>query len=189
MTATEYITLPLRFDIHLRLAVQDDLEKLEWFGQYAHFRNQFRRAYREQQEGRRLMLVADCNDFPVGHLFVQLSSGEPSVADGHTRAYFYAFRVMEMFRGHGIGTALIEEAERQVFERGYDWATIAVAKDNPDAQRLYERLRYRVFRDDAGEWTYRDHNGVIRWVREPCWLMEKPIYQRGPGSDNRPFDV
>jgi GNAT superfamily N-acetyltransferase len=183
MTDRERVTLPLRLDLHLRLAVKDDLPKLEWFGQYVHFRSQFRRAFREQEHGRRLMLIADLNDFPIGQVFIQLSGGEPAVADGNTRAYFYAFRVMEMFRGHGIGTALIEEAERLVYERGYDWATIAVAKTNAGAKRLYERLAYRVFREDSGEWSYRDHRGVVRWVREPCWLMEKALTGGTPGRD------
>jgi ribosomal protein S18 acetylase RimI-like enzyme len=175
MTMHERLTLSLNLDIHLRLAVHEDLHKLEWFGQYTHFRGLFRRAFREQQEGRRLMLIADCADFPIGHIFMQLSSNEPAVAQSGNRAYFYAFRVMDMFRGRGIGTALIHEAEALVYERGYRWATIAVAKDNPDALRLYERVGYRIFRDDDGEWSYRDHRGEMRWVHEPCWLLEKRL--------------
>ena len=175
MTAREQTSLPITLDIDLRLAVKDDLPKLEWFGQYSHYRVLFRRAFREQQQGRRLMLVADCNNFPIGHIFMQFSSGEPSVADGETRAYFYAFRVMEMFRGRGIGSALLEEAESLVIARGYTWTTIAVAKDNDGARRLYERLNYRIFRDDPGQWSYRDQHGEMRWVNEPCWLMEKRL--------------
>ncbi len=175
MTMHELATLALTFDIRLRLAVKDDLFKLEWFGQFTHFRGLFRRAFREQEHGRRLMLVADCGGFPIGHVFVQLNSDEPTVAKNGTRAYFYAFRVMEMFRGRGIGTMLMDEAEALVAARGYAWTTIAVAKDNDDARRLYERLGYRVFRDDDGEWSYRDHQGTTRWVNEPCWLMEKHL--------------
>lgn len=175
MTGREAITLPLTVHLRLRLAVQADLPKLEWFGQYTHFRGQFQRAFAEQQRGRRLMLIADCNNFPIGHVFVQLSGGEAAVADGVSRAYFYAFRVMEMFRRQGIGTRLLLHAERLVRERGFGWTTIAVAKDNPNARRLYERLDYRVFRDDRGEWSYCDHQGQVRWVSEPCWLMEKDL--------------
>ena len=58
------------------------------------------------------MLVADCNDFPIGHIFIQLSSGEQHIADGRRRAYLYSLRVMDMFQGRGIGTRLIDEASK-----------------------------------------------------------------------------
>lgn len=168
----------LQLPVEIRLAVKSDIPKLEWYGQYAHFRALFRRAYREQERGRRLMLIADCARFPVGQVFVQLTSGDTLVADGQTRAYFYSFRVMEMFRGHGVGTRLLEEAESQVRERGFQWTTIAVTKENIAARRLYERLGYAVFRDDPGVWSYRDQHGRTRHVHEPAWLMEKqlPLY-------------
>ena len=175
MTARDLTSLSLTLDVRLRLAVKSDLPKLEWYGQYAHFRGQFERAYREQQAGKRIMLVADCNDFPVGHVFIQLAGGDPSIVDGVTRAYLYAFRVMDMFQRQGIGTALLDSAEALARERGYQWTTIAVAKDNAGAKRLYEHRNYRIFREDSGEWSYHDHHGVRRWVREPCWLLEKHL--------------
>ena len=179
MTARESLNLSLLLDVVLRAAVASDLPKLEWYGQYAHQRGLFRRAYREQLDGRRLMLVADCGGFPIGHVFVQLSSGDSSVADGRSRAYMYAFRVMEMFQNRGIGTALMQEAEAQVVERGYLWTTIAVAKENAGALRLYQRLGYRIFREDPGNWNYRDHRGQTQWVNEPCWVLEKHLDLRG----------
>lgn len=163
------------FDVHLRLATRTDLPRLEWFGQYTHFRNLFRRAFREQQQGRRLMLIADCNDYPIGHIFIQLISPETRIADGSRRAYFYSLRVMPMFRGHGIGTRLILDAEERVRARGFHTTTIAVAKTNERARTLYERLDYRVFRDDPGQWSYVDHTGTRRYVNEPCWILEKHL--------------
>jgi ribosomal protein S18 acetylase RimI-like enzyme len=169
-------TVELTFTV--RLATYTDLPKLEWFGQYAHFRRLFRRTFAEQQRGRRWMLIADCNQFPVGQVFVQLHSGEQHLADGSHRAYLYAFRVMDMFRGKGIGSRLIEEAEILLWEGGFRWTTIAAAKDNPGARRLYERLGYAVFAEDPGEWSYLDHKGAVRHVHEPCWIMEKRLQAR-----------
>ena len=37
---------------------EEDLPKLEWYGEYLHFRRVFRRAYDDQLAGRRLMLLA-----------------------------------------------------------------------------------------------------------------------------------
>lgn len=175
MTAQERATIRLELDVTLRLATQADLPKLEWHGQYTHFRMLYRRAYREQQQGRRLMLIADCNDFPIGQIFVQLASAEHGVADGITRAYLYSLRVMEMFRGLGIGTRLIDEAERELIARNFRWATIAVAKDNQRALRLYQRKGYRIFREDDGDWSFRDHRGQLHRVQEPCWILEKEL--------------
>jgi GNAT superfamily N-acetyltransferase len=47
-------------------------------------------------------------------------------------------------RREGIGTALVYEAERRVLARGAHEIGLSVnPSDNPDAQRLYERLGYR----------------------------------------------
>ncbi|MEP7293265.1 MAG: GNAT family N-acetyltransferase [Chloroflexota bacterium] len=178
MTALDKPTLTLEMPVTLRLATYDDLPRLEWYGQYTHFRALFRRTYQEQLQHRRLMLVADCNDFPIGNLFVQLRGGEQRQTDGRRRAYFYSLRVMEMFQGHGIGTSLIYEAEQLAAEQHFQWATIAAATDNPRARRLYERLGYNVFAQDDGKWSYRDHENRVRYVHEPCWVLEKRIEVR-----------
>lgn len=172
MTALEPTSIIVPLPITLRAATQHDLPKLEWYGQYAHFRHLFRRAFREQQLGRRSILVADCNQFPIGCLFVQFARAD----DGPIkRAYLYSFRVMEMFRGQGIGTRLLSYAETIIGQRSHTWALISVAKDNPAARRLYERLGYRVYAEDEGRWHYVDHRGNLRYVHEPCWMLQKPI--------------
>lgn len=172
MTTLERPTaLSIQIPVKLRLAVADDVPKMEWYGQYRHFRSLFRRTFREQQAGRRLMLVADVKNFPIGHLFVQFHDDDRD--NEANRAYLYSFRVMEMFRGQGIGTLLLHEAEARILERGIRIATIAAAKDNPGARRLYERVGYRVYDEDSGTWSYVDHRGRVRHVYEPCWLLEK----------------
>ena len=96
------------------------------------------------------MLVADCNDFPIGNLFIQLT-GDQQITDGRRRAYFYSLRVMDMFQGQGIGTSLIREAEQMALQYQLRWATIAASMDNPRARRLYERLGYKVIAEDDGK--------------------------------------
>lgn len=178
MTVLERPALTVELPVVLRLAKAADLDKLEWYGQFTHFRALFHRTFREQQQGRRLMLVADCNDFPIGQLFVQLSTGDYSSHRGQKRAYFYSLRVMEMFRGNGIGTSLLDRAETIVANAGYRWTTIAAAKDNPAARKLYERHGYHVFNEDPGNWSYRDHEGKTQYVHEPCWILEKRLHLR-----------
>jgi len=170
---------PTTFTINLPITIRPlekaDLSKLEWFGAYLHFRNLFQHSYEEREDGRREMLVADCNGFPIGRLFILFTSRNHMVADGWRRAYLYSFAVMEMFRGSGIGSRLIESAEEILIARKFSYATIAVAKNNADALRLYERSGYKIFDEENSDWEYLDHQGVRRRVREPCWLMEKRI--------------
>jgi ribosomal protein S18 acetylase RimI-like enzyme len=178
MTALNKPTLTLEMPVAFRLANYGDLPKLEWYGQYTHFRALFRRTYQEQLQHRRLMLVADCRNFPVGNIFIQLSSSEQRISDGRKRAYLYSLRVMDMFQGQGIGTRLVLEAEVLAADHGFSWVTIAAAKDNIRARHLYERLGYRVFAEDEGKWNYLDHENRMRYVHEPCWVLEKRIELR-----------
>ena len=107
-----------------------------------------------------------------------LRSQERYIAQDGLRAYLYSLRVMEMFRGLGIGSRLIHEAEAIVTSMSYTWVTIAAAKTNPKARKLYERMGYRVFADDPGEWSYTDHRNIVQYVRDPCWLLEKNLRLR-----------
>ncbi|TVR21068.1 MAG: GNAT family N-acetyltransferase [Anaerolineaceae bacterium] len=168
-------TFRLMADVRVRSAVRDDLQKLEWYGQYTHYRNIIGRAYQEQKRGHRLLLVADFGGFPIGQLFVQYAAQNRRIADGATRAYLYAFRVFELFRGRGVGTYLLGCAEAILQDRGFRWATIAVARDNEGAFRLYRRLGYRIVAEDSGHWHYIDHQGITRHVHEPSWVMEKKL--------------
>lgn len=177
MTGLNRQQVSIQLDITFRLATRADLPKLEWYGQYAHFRTVFRRTFNEQEQRRRLMLIADCADFPIGHIFIQLNSRR-TLWDNHTRAYLYSLRVMEMFRGKGIGSRLINEAEAMVTELGCGWVSIAAAKENPRARRLYERMGYHVIAEDEGDWSYMDHEGKVRYVHEPCWVLEKKLNVR-----------
>lgn len=175
MTTTERRLMTLQLEIVFRFAEHEDLPKLEWHGEYTHFRRVFERAFEDQQAGQRLMLLADVNDWPIGQVFIQLASVDDIFATMRKRGYLYSLRVMDAFRNMGIGTALLKEAEAILRERDYQSVSIAAAKDNPGARRLYERLGYEVFSEDSGRWNYVDHEGRTQHVVEPCWLLEKQI--------------
>lgn len=164
--------------IQLRLATHDDLPKLEWHGEYTHFRNVYRRTLHEQQSGKRLMILADLNNYPVGQIFVLLSNfnlpqPQPKHPSTDLYGYIYSLRVMEHLRGLGVGTQLIYCAESMLRQRGYDWSIISVGKNNPRARQLYERLGYQIYAEDAGRWQYINHHNETVHVHEPCWMLEK----------------
>jgi GNAT superfamily N-acetyltransferase len=165
MTASEDpSTLSLDLSVHARPATREDVTKLEWFGQYTHYRNLIRRAYQEQRHGTRMILVADLDGFPIGQVFIQYIAHNPRIADGVTRAYFYAFRVFELFRGRGVGTYLLQQAEQHIQERGYTHAI-----------RLYKRMGYHIMAEDSGHWHYVDHRGMTHHVHEPSWVMQRKL--------------
>jgi ribosomal protein S18 acetylase RimI-like enzyme len=167
--------LAVNMTVTVRPATQADLPQLEMEGLFTKFRNIFRRAYREMQHGQRLMLVAACNGTVVARLFILFRSGDDSIANGKTRAYLYSFYVLPAFRGMGLGTHMIRYAEQTLIERGFRFVTIAVAKENTGALRLYQRLNYCIIREDAGRWSYTDHLGRTHRMNEPCWILEKVL--------------
>ena len=175
MTALEPETFDVDLNVTIRTAIKSDIPKLEWHGEYLHFRKMFQRAYEEQIRGRRLILIAEFDQFPIGHIFIQFVSNNAQIADGKERAYLYSFRVMENFRGKGIGTRLLQEAHTLLIKREFSTAVIAVAKGNAAARRLYERQGYRVYAQDPGRWQYTDHQGIVHHVQEPCWLLRKTL--------------
>lgn len=168
-------TYPLSFELVIRPVREDDLPRLAWTEEMWLYRNLLEKAYNAHVKGNRLFLVAAINDYPVARLAIQISSGNINYADGHDRAYIYAVHVMPALQGLGIGTHLIEAAESVLIERGFQWVTIAVAKENLQARRLYERLGYRVFRQDPGQWSFTDPNGRLHKVNEPSWGMVKAL--------------
>lgn len=174
-------SIDLHVNVEFRLAREEDLSLLEWYGQYTHFRRLFRATYREQVSGKRLMLLADMNGFPVGHIFIALDLGKRRLNRMHSkqvntrRGYLYSLRVMEHMRGMRLGTHLILYAEQLLRKHGTPWSTISVAKINNSARRLYERLGYYIYGEDEGRWQYTNHLGEIVQMHEPCWMLEKRL--------------
>ena len=162
--------LRLKAKLKIRMATADDVMQLEWNGQYTHFRNLFRRAYREQRRGNRVMLVMDFNGYPIARLFIQFIDD-----DDKSRGYIYSFTVMEPFRSLGIGTRMLATAEAILRKRNYRLATISVAKTNIRAFQLYQREGYQAYGEDDGQWQYLDHEGQTHYVNEPSWLMKKAL--------------
>ncbi|MFP7299366.1 GNAT family N-acetyltransferase [Neobacillus niacini] len=47
------------------------------------------------------------------------------------------------YRGYGIGTMLLKEAEKLAIQKGYSRISLNVAEDNPYAKKLYVQLGYK----------------------------------------------
>lgn len=180
LTATS-LTAPWLARLQVRYLVEADLAALEWQGEFIHFRRLYQEIYRAMLQGRVSMWVAELRDdepLPgeiIGQVFVQLNSSRADMADGARRAYIYSFRVKPEYRGYGVGACMLRTIEQDLIQRGYLWATLNVAQDNPAGSRFYERYGYRMIGDDPGRWTYIDHQGDRCEVIEPAFRMEKKL--------------
>jgi ribosomal protein S18 acetylase RimI-like enzyme len=162
--------------VMIRLVRIEDLQALEWEGEYTHFRRTYQEAFQRMQSGMTIMWVLDLPKTGIiGQAFIQLQCGRPELADGVERAYMYAFRVRPEYRSLGLGSMLLQYIENYLILRQFSILTLNVAKDNPRAQQLYLKHGYRVVAHEPGEWSYQDEKGIIHHVHEPAWRMEKKL--------------
>lgn len=162
--------------VHFRQVTQTDLPGLEWEGEFVHFRRMYADAYQRSQRGEAVLWVIDHPRLGIlGQLFVHLDSPRHELADGVYRAYIYGFRVRPSYRSLGLGTRLLQLAEKDLVQRGFAWAVLNVGRENLDAWRLYERSGYRVVAGDPGRWSYLDEHGIRHDINEPAWRMEKKL--------------
>lgn len=160
----------------IRHLKRSDLPALEWEGEYLHFRRVYADAWQRAERGLSLIWVADLPPTGIiGQAFIQLTCDRPELADGETHAYLYAFRIRPAYRSAGLGSLMMAIIEEDLRRRKFVCLTLNVAKDNPRALQLYERLGYHITAHEAGCWSYPDHNGVWQRVKEPAWRMEKKL--------------
>jgi ribosomal protein S18 acetylase RimI-like enzyme len=81
------------------------------------------------------------------------------VMQGAFIGYIQSVAVRGDCRGRGIGTALIEFAERRIL-RDSPNVFICVSSFNPDARRLYERLGYSVV-GELTDYIVRGHSEIL----------------------------
>jgi ribosomal protein S18 acetylase RimI-like enzyme len=165
--------------VTIRDVKQSDLPALEWDGEYTHFRNIYRRALREAEEGHRVLLVAELEKTIIGQIFIHLAHDGCNYG-GKSSAHLYSFRVRDKYRNLGIGTKLLVEAETILVKRDFTRATISVVKNNEHARRMYERNGYTICGEDEGEWSFLDHLGALRTIREPSYILEKKLGIKNP---------
>ena len=67
------------------------------------------------------------------------------VPDDETEAgefYLDSVGVLEQFRGHGVGSALLKAMTAKAHAEGHTDVALIVDQDNPEAERLYARLGF-----------------------------------------------
>jgi [ribosomal protein S18]-alanine N-acetyltransferase len=106
---------------------------------------------------------------PAREVYVALepsASGDPRVAgfivvimQGAFVGYIQSVAVRPEWRGRGLGTALIEAAERRILREAPN-VFICVSSFNAAARRLYERLGYTVV-GELADYIVRGHAEIL----------------------------
>jgi ribosomal protein S18 acetylase RimI-like enzyme len=162
--------------VSIRRMTREDLPALEWNGEFRHFRNVYKSVYHRMQQGGADAWVAESAQGEIiGQVFLQYMSDRPELADGWNRAYLYSFRIKPLYRSRGLGTRMLRVLEDALIARHYHHVTLNVARDNPDAIRLYKRQGFQIIAEEPGIWSYIDHEGQWQTVIEPSWRMEKKL--------------
>jgi ribosomal protein S18 acetylase RimI-like enzyme len=128
--------------VTVRPCVEDDLDDFSALGSADHVawcRERFAR-------GDVTILVAADEGRILGKLHVEFGNA----ADGTPQ--IVAAAVLPEVQSHGIGTTLMEAAERLACTSGYPVLELGVEDSNPRARGLYERLGYEYHR--SGEFPY-----------------------------------
>jgi GNAT superfamily N-acetyltransferase len=105
----------------------------------------FKARLRMQRRRHGILLVAWQGSVPVGTVYLWLAPAEEKELRRELPdvPILNRLSVTETQRRRGIGTRLIEEAERVLRERGHKRVALGVGPGNRLARRLYERLGYR----------------------------------------------
>ena len=160
----------------LRNIIEADLIKLEYGRMYTKFRKLMALSFNDHQLGKKVYLVVEVNNKIAGQIVIdwRLLKDE-SKSDGVNRAYLYAFRVYQPFRQKGLGTKMINFCSEYLKSKGFKCATIACEKKNHLGLKLYERLGFKIFKEENLPWEYEDDNGIKHQISEPEWVLVKSL--------------
>lgn len=102
----------------------------------------YERYFQEQEGGRRTVLVAFLADIFVGYLTISWGPPAGPLPEAHIPE-IQDFNVIAAYRRRGIGTALMDEAERRVAERSaVAGIGVGLYADYGPAQRMYVKRGY-----------------------------------------------
>jgi len=131
-----------------------------------------------QQAGEARYLFAWVEAEPVGHLFLRYGGARSELLAAwvHSCPHIEDLLVKPVWRGRGVGSALLEAAEQAAVKRGFARIGLSVSTSNEGARRLYARRGYADC--GLGEYptvgSYRAADGTVRsWSDTSLYLVKK----------------
>jgi ribosomal protein S18 acetylase RimI-like enzyme len=133
------VQFQLSLPIEIRPLRKGDLDGLEWDAEHAIQAEYLRKTLAHRADDV-VFLLAFAAGRPIGHLGIDYGR---KAAEGIV--HLWAFGVLPALQRHGIGTALMREAERLIASapRGATLIEVGVDEWNTEAAALYRRLGYR----------------------------------------------
>src|SRR5262245_4904627 len=142
----------------------------------------------QQDEGRITYVVAWQGHVPAGHGLLHWSGPRNAAVAAQLPdcPEIFMLGVPEPLRSRGIGRLLVARLEQLASDRGKRRIGLGVARTNPAARRLYERLGYGEVGAPpyVDRWHWIDASGVDHVEEDPCVFLVKelPAIRRAPGS-------
>jgi ribosomal protein S18 acetylase RimI-like enzyme len=162
--------ISVRITATIRRCREEDLAALEWMGLFGAHAGVIEEAFAAQQTGDALLLLADCNGFPIAQVFIDFAR-----KGNEDTAALWAVRTFPPLQGAGIGGRMLEAAEAAIGRRGFSNAELGVERENGDALRFYERHGWRRVGPFTETIEYEDGAGA-RWSEVlDQWLMRKAL--------------
>jgi ribosomal protein S18 acetylase RimI-like enzyme len=147
---------------------RDDLPSLGWSGSPRHLES-VARALDRVDSGEVEYLVARA---PTGQAVAKGGidyGAKPKVGT------LWQFATAQELQSLGIGTHLIDAAERRIRKRGVFGAELGVEDNNPRARALYERLGYRQVRRESASWNVDDADGNVTLYETEIAVLRKDL--------------
>lgn len=143
-----------------------DVEAMSWAASESQ-RDEWRRQLSRATLGDVDFLVVETDHAVVGKAVVDWScrpDGSP---------WLCMVSVDPAFRGQGLGSALLVEAEQRARRRGHSSVEMCVDRDNRRARALYERNGYSVVGVHLDSYVDTMPDGSRIQVETPGWLLRK----------------
>jgi GNAT superfamily N-acetyltransferase len=158
---------------HIRTADDEDLAALvAHLGQRDYFADRLAR----QAKNLGVLLTAWRGTRPIGDVYLWLEPAEePEIRDRLPGIPLLThLEVHRDHRDHGLGTALISAAERELAGRGHDRVALAVERTNDDVARFYDHRGFTEWPFGLVPCLTHPENGELRKV-EICRILVKAL--------------
>jgi ribosomal protein S18 acetylase RimI-like enzyme len=152
----------------IRDLTHEDLPSCAWSGSATHLASVARALDRAARGEVEYLAVCPPSGLPV-------AIGGIDYAPNPGAGTLWQLAVHGALQSCGIGTLLIEAAERRIRARGLRRAELAVEECNPRARALYERLGYVAYDRKPDAWDEEAGDGSLRRYETVCTLMRKEL--------------
>lgn len=117
------------------------LEEMQQIWPFAHNQT-FRYFYNQIAYGNAEFWTAEVQKQPIGELYLFKCLPDATFADGYSKAYLCAFRIISTLRDRGYGSGLLQAVCQRARQLGFSALTIGVEENQPQNMRLYQRFGF-----------------------------------------------